>query len=57
MIGISVLVVALAVAPRRAVPRPLVGVMGGQRELLFFVAIALAAAAGLVLLLYVLAVQ
>ena len=57
MIGVSVLVVALAVAPRRAVPRPLVGMMGGQRELLFFVAIALAAAAGLVLLLYVLAVQ
>jgi len=57
MIGISVLVVALAVAPRRAVPRPLVGVMDGQRELLFFVAIALVAAAGLVLLLYVIAVQ
>jgi hypothetical protein len=56
MIGVSVLVAALAVAPRRAVPRPLLGIHDGQRELLFFVAIALVAAAGFVLLLYVLAV-
>ena len=50
MIGVSVLVAALAVAPRRALPRPLLGVVGSQRELLFFVAIALDAAAGFVLL-------
>jgi hypothetical protein len=55
MIGASVLVAALAVAPPRAVPRPLVGVAGGQRELLFFVALAVDAAAGFVLLVYVLA--
>ncbi len=53
MIGVSVLVAALAVAPRRALPRPLLGVAGGQRELLFFVAIAVDAAAGFVLLVYV----
>ena len=57
MIGVSVLVAALAAAPRRALPRPLLGVAGGQRELLFFVAIALDAAAGFVLLVYVLAVS
>lgn len=56
VIGVSVLVAALAVAPRRALPRPLLGVADGQRELLFFVAIALDAAAGFVLLVYVLAV-
>jgi hypothetical protein len=55
MVGVSVLVAALAVAPRRALPRPLLGVAGGQRELLFFVAIAVNAAAGFVLLVYVLA--
>ncbi len=54
MIGVSVLVAALAVAPRRALPRPLLGVAGGQRELLFFVALAVDAAAGFVLLVYVL---
>ena len=54
MIGVSVLVAALAVALPRALPRPLLGVVGGQRELLF-VAIALDAAAGFVLLVYVLA--
>jgi hypothetical protein len=54
MIGVSVLVAALAVAPRRALPRPLLGVVGGQRQLLF-VAIALDAVAGFVLLVYVLA--
>jgi hypothetical protein len=57
MIGVSVLVAALAVAPRRAFPRPLLGVVGAQRELLLFVAIALDAAAGFVLLVYVLAGQ
>jgi type IV secretory pathway VirB10-like protein len=57
MIAVSVLVAALAVAPRRAVPRPLLGVVGGQRELLFLVALALVAASGFVLLLYVLAVR
>ena len=57
MIGVSVLVAALAVAPRQALPRPLLGVVGSQRELVFFVAIALDAAAGFVLLLYVLAVR
>jgi hypothetical protein len=56
MIGVSVLVAALAVAPRRALPRPLLGAVGDQRELLFFVAIALAAAAGFVLFVFVLAV-
>jgi hypothetical protein len=56
MIGVSVLVAALAVAPRRAVPQPLLGVAGGKRELLF-VAIGLDAAAGFVLLVYVLAVS
>lgn len=55
MIGVSVLVAALAVAPRRALPRPLLGVAGGQRELLFFVALAVDAAAGFILLVYVLA--
>ena len=57
MIGVSVLVAALAVAPRQALPRPLLGAVGSQRELLFFVAIAFAAAAGFVLLAYVLAVR
>ena len=57
MIGVSVLVAALAVAPREALPRPLFDAVGSQRELLFYVAIALVAAAGLVLLLYVIAVQ
>jgi hypothetical protein len=56
MIGVSVIVAALAVAPRRALPRPLLGAVGDQRELLFFVAIALAAAAGFVLFVFVLAV-
>jgi hypothetical protein len=56
MFGVSVLVAALAVAPRRAVPRPL-GEVGAQRELLLFVAIALDVAAAFVLLVYVLAVQ
>ena len=55
MIGVSVLVAALAVAPRRALPRPLLDLVGGQRELLLFVAIALDLAAGFVLLAYVLA--
>ena len=53
----SVLVAALAVAPRQALPRPLLGVVGSQREPLFFVAIALDAAAAFVLLLYVFAFQ
>ena len=57
MIGVSVLVAALAVAPQQAVPRPLLDAVGSQRELLLYVAIALAAAAGLVLLLYVIAAQ
>jgi hypothetical protein len=55
MIGLSVLVAALAVAPRRALPRPLLGVGGGQRELLFFIAIALDAVAVFVVLAYVVA--
>ena len=55
MIGVSVLVAALAVAPRRALPRPLLGVGGGQRELLFFIAIALDAVAVFVVLAYVVA--
>ena len=56
MIGASVLVAALAAAPRRALPRPLLGVVGSQRDLLFFVAMALAAAAGFVFLVYLVAV-
>jgi hypothetical protein len=56
MIGASVLVAALAAAPRRALPQPLLGVVGDQRELLFFVAIALAAAAGFLLFVFALAV-
>ena len=56
MIGLSVLVAALAVAPRRAVPRPLLGAVGGlERRELLFVAIGLDAAAGFLLLMYVLA--
>jgi hypothetical protein len=57
MIGVSVLVAALAVAPRRALPQPLLGVAGGRRQLLLFIAIALDAAAVFVLLVFVLAVQ
>jgi hypothetical protein len=57
MIGVSVLVAALAVAPRQAVPRHLLGAVGSQRELLYFVASAIDAAAGFVFLVYVLAVQ
>jgi hypothetical protein len=38
-------------------PKPLLGVAGGQRQLLLFIAIALDAAAGFVLLVFVLAVQ
>jgi uncharacterized membrane protein YidH (DUF202 family) len=57
MIGVSVLVAALAVAPRQAVPRPLLDAVGSQRELLVYVAIALVAVAALVLLLYVIAAQ
>ena len=55
MIGVSVLVAAFAVAPRRAVLRPLPGGLG-RRELLL-VAIGLDAAAGFVLLVYVLAIS
>ena len=57
MIGVSVLVAALAVAPRRALSRPLLGEVDGQRELLFFAAIALDVVAALVLFAYVVAVQ
>ena len=57
MFGLSVLVAAVAVVPRRALPRPFLGEVGDQRGLLFFVAIAIDVAAGCVLLLYVLAVQ
>ena len=55
MIGASVLVAALAAAPRRALPQPLLGVVGDQRELLFFIAIALDAVAVFVVLAYVVA--
>jgi len=57
MIGVSVLVAALAVAPREALPRHFLHAVGSQRELLFFIAIAIDAAAGFVFLVYVLAVQ
>ena len=57
MFGVSLLVAALAVVPRRALVRPLPAEVGEQRELLFFVAVAIAAAAGFVLLAYVFAVQ
>ena len=55
MLGVSVLVAAVAVAPRRALPRPLLAAVGGQRELLFFVSVAIDVAAGFVLFAYVLA--
>lgn len=54
LFGVSVLVAAVAVAPRRAIPRPL-GEVDAQRELLLFVAIALDAIAAFVLFAYVLA--
>jgi len=54
-VGVSLLVAALALAPRRALPRPIVGVVAGQRERMFLVAVALDAAAGLVLFVFVLA--
>jgi len=57
MIAVSVLVAALAVAPREALPRHFLHAVGSQRELLFFIAIAIDAAAGFVFLVYVLAVQ
>jgi len=56
MFCLSVIVAGVAVAPRRAVPKPL-GEVGAQRELLLFVAIALDVAAAFVLLVYVFAIQ
>jgi hypothetical protein len=55
MIGVSVLVAALAVVPRRVLQQPVLRELGGQREHLLFVAFALVVFAGLVLLMYLLA--
>jgi hypothetical protein len=56
MVGLSLLAAVLGLAPRRALPQPILDVVGAQRELLVFVSVALAAAAGLVLLVFVVAV-
>ena len=55
MIGVSLLVATLALAPQQALPQPILGVVAGQRERMFFVAVALDLAAAVVLFVFVLA--